>query len=219
MAAMENYNHQVGLKIVGEMMPQAGNRVTLADDKDQYGLPIARVEYAWCDNDRKLIGHALDFMTQALQAIDATRHLAADRRYLPHERHRADGQRPARQRGRRRLPKLGHPEFMDLRRVGLSDRRRGQSVADDPGDRLPHRRSYPRDGGARRTGKSELMHEPVRNKVVVVTGGTAGVGRATVEAFAHAGWDVGISRARSRDGWNGRRRRCAGRPQRLHRVG
>jgi choline dehydrogenase-like flavoprotein len=72
MAAMENYNHQVGLKIVGEMMPQAGNRVTLAGDQDQYGLPIARVEYAWCDNDRKLIDHALDFMTQALQAIDAS---------------------------------------------------------------------------------------------------------------------------------------------------
>jgi len=36
------------------------------------------------------------------------------------------------------------------------------------------------------------MSEPLRNKLVVVTGGTAGVGRATVEAFAHAGWDVGI---------------------------
>ena len=42
---MENYNHQVGLKIVGEMLPQERNRVTLADDKDQYGLPIARVTY------------------------------------------------------------------------------------------------------------------------------------------------------------------------------
>ena len=44
MAEMENYNHQVGLKIVGEMMPQERNRVTLADEKDQYGLPIARVD-------------------------------------------------------------------------------------------------------------------------------------------------------------------------------
>ena len=36
------------------------------------------------------------------------------------------------------------------------------------------------------------MSELIRNKVVVVTGGTAGVGRATVEAFARDGWDVGI---------------------------
>lgn len=72
MTAMEDYNHQVGLKIVGEMMPQERNRVTLAEDKDQYGLPIARVEYSWCDNDKRLIEHSLGFMTQALQAIDAS---------------------------------------------------------------------------------------------------------------------------------------------------
>jgi choline dehydrogenase-like flavoprotein len=71
MTEMEKYNHQVGLKIVGEMMPQERNRVTLADEKDRYGLPIARVTYSWCDNDRKLIDHAIKFMTQALRAIDA----------------------------------------------------------------------------------------------------------------------------------------------------
>ncbi|MBN8872191.1 MAG: GMC family oxidoreductase [Rhodospirillales bacterium] len=72
MAAMENYNHQVGFKIVGEMLPQLRNRVTLADTRDQYGLPIARVEYSWCDNDRALIQHALGTMTEALQVIDAS---------------------------------------------------------------------------------------------------------------------------------------------------
>jgi choline dehydrogenase-like flavoprotein len=71
MRAMQDYNHVIGLKIVGEMLPQERNRVTLADDVDQYGLRIPRVSYSWCDNDRRLIGHSLEFMTRALQAIDA----------------------------------------------------------------------------------------------------------------------------------------------------
>ncbi len=70
-AEMERYNHVVGLKMVGEMLPQERNTVTVADEKDQYGLPIARVTYSWCDNDRRMIDHALGFMGQALQAVDA----------------------------------------------------------------------------------------------------------------------------------------------------
>jgi choline dehydrogenase-like flavoprotein len=65
---MQKYNHQAGLKIVGEMLPQERNRVTLADEKDQYGLPVARVTYSLCDNDKRLIAHSLDFMEQALRA-------------------------------------------------------------------------------------------------------------------------------------------------------
>ena len=68
---MENYNHVVGLKIVGEMLPHECNRATLDDALDQYGLRIPRVTYSWCDNDKRLIDHSLKFMTQALQAIDA----------------------------------------------------------------------------------------------------------------------------------------------------
>ena len=68
---MAKYNHSVGLKMVGEMLPQERNQVSLADDKDQYGLPVARVTYSWCDNDKAMIDHALKFMGQALQAADA----------------------------------------------------------------------------------------------------------------------------------------------------
>jgi choline dehydrogenase-like flavoprotein len=68
---MENYNHQVGLKIVGECLPQERNRVTLTDLKDQYGLPVPRVTYSFCDNDRRLIGHSLGFMRKALEAAGA----------------------------------------------------------------------------------------------------------------------------------------------------
>ncbi|XUW93634.1 GMC family oxidoreductase (plasmid) [Burkholderia sp. M6-3] len=68
---MRKYNHQAGLKIVGEAMPQERNRVTLADEKDQYGLPVARVTYSLCDNDRRLVKHSLDFMSLALEAAGA----------------------------------------------------------------------------------------------------------------------------------------------------
>ncbi len=68
---MTNYNHVVGLKIVGEMLPQERNRVALSDEVDQYGLRIPRVTYSWCDNDERLIDHSLAFMRRALEAVDA----------------------------------------------------------------------------------------------------------------------------------------------------
>jgi choline dehydrogenase-like flavoprotein len=69
---MERYNHHVGLKIVGECMPQERNRVTLTAERDQYGLLVPRVTYSYCDNDNKLIAHSLAFMRQALDAVGAT---------------------------------------------------------------------------------------------------------------------------------------------------
>ena len=47
--------------------------------------------------------------------------------------------------------------------------------------------------------------EPNRKKIVVVTGASAGVGRATVRAFARRGADVGLI-ARGIDGLEGARR-------------
>ncbi len=68
---MEKYNHSVGLKMVGEMLPDERNRVTLADDTDQYGLRVARVTYSWGDNDKELIQHALDQMQTSLELVGA----------------------------------------------------------------------------------------------------------------------------------------------------
>jgi choline dehydrogenase-like flavoprotein len=69
---MEKYNHQVGLKIVGECLPQERNRVTLTDERDQYGLPVPRITYSFCDNDKRLIKHSLAFMREALEVSGAT---------------------------------------------------------------------------------------------------------------------------------------------------
>ena len=68
---MEKYNHQAGFKIVGETLPQERNRVTLASEKDQYGLPVARVTFSLCDNDKALVKHSVDFMKKTLCAAGA----------------------------------------------------------------------------------------------------------------------------------------------------
>ncbi len=68
---MRYYNHMIGVKMVGEMLPNEANRVTLADDIDQYGLRVARITYAWGDNDRVMVKHALGQMGASIEAIGA----------------------------------------------------------------------------------------------------------------------------------------------------
>ena len=70
--AMQDYNYQVGVKMVGECMPSETNTVTLADQKDRYGLPVAKVTFGWSDNDKALIRHALDQMEMSLEAAGVT---------------------------------------------------------------------------------------------------------------------------------------------------
>jgi choline dehydrogenase-like flavoprotein len=72
-AEMQDYNHQIGLKVVGEMLPDLDNRVTLEAETDQYGLPITRVSYSWTDNDKALIEHSMQQMEACLDAAGAQR--------------------------------------------------------------------------------------------------------------------------------------------------
>jgi choline dehydrogenase-like flavoprotein len=69
--AMLDYNHMIGVKMVGEMLPSENNRVTLADDVDQYGLRVAKITYTWGDNDKALIKHAIEQMGRSIDAIGA----------------------------------------------------------------------------------------------------------------------------------------------------
>lgn len=63
------YNHMAGLKIVGETMPQESNCVTLSDDEtDENGVPLAHVDFSFCNNDRRLYRHAQRFMRRLLEA-------------------------------------------------------------------------------------------------------------------------------------------------------
>lgn len=52
---MLDYNHYAGWGIVGECLPSDANTVTLdPEERDADGLPVARVTFAWGENDRAL---------------------------------------------------------------------------------------------------------------------------------------------------------------------
>ena len=52
---MMDYNHWAAFGVLGEILPWADNRVTLAEEKDRFGLPVAHVSFNLHDNDKKLI--------------------------------------------------------------------------------------------------------------------------------------------------------------------
>jgi choline dehydrogenase-like flavoprotein len=52
---MMDYNHWATLGVLGEILPWEDNRVELAEEKDQHGLPVAKVTFNLHDNDKKLI--------------------------------------------------------------------------------------------------------------------------------------------------------------------
>lgn len=73
-SAMESYENMAGLWLVGEDMPQAGNRVTLNHDAlDQYGQPVPNVHYDDHANDLAMREHAYQAGEALYQSVGAVR--------------------------------------------------------------------------------------------------------------------------------------------------
>jgi choline dehydrogenase-like flavoprotein len=68
---MSDYVHWACLGALCEFLPQARNRVTLADQTDRHGMPIARFDYSQCDNDRALLDAATGVMEDILRSAGA----------------------------------------------------------------------------------------------------------------------------------------------------
>ncbi len=69
---MMDSNHWAPLGVLGEILPWEENRVTLADEVDRFGLPVAKVHFELHDNDRKLIAFAVKKVEEVLRAAGAT---------------------------------------------------------------------------------------------------------------------------------------------------
>ena len=77
---MRDYNHWYTLGALSELLPRPENRVTVAADvTDQNGIPVARMDYSQCDNDRKNIAAAKRTLRSILEASGAQDTLAIDR--------------------------------------------------------------------------------------------------------------------------------------------
>jgi len=72
-SALDGYVNMAGLWIVGEDMPQETNRITLSDAKDQWGLPVANVNFDDHPNDLAMRAHAYKQGAALYDAVGATR--------------------------------------------------------------------------------------------------------------------------------------------------
>lgn len=76
---MRDYVHWATLGALCELLPQPENRVTLADETDRHGLPVAHFSYTQCDNDRRLIKAATEVMSDLLRAAGAEEVIVIER--------------------------------------------------------------------------------------------------------------------------------------------
>ena len=76
---MRDYNHWFTVGILSELLPRPENRVTLSDVLDDNGMPVARMDYTQCDNDRANIAYGKNVARQIMHAAGAQDVLAIDR--------------------------------------------------------------------------------------------------------------------------------------------
>lgn len=68
---MMDYNHWASFGFLGEILPWPDNRVTLAEERDQFGIPIAHVTFNLHDNDKRLIKFGKEKTMDVMRAAGA----------------------------------------------------------------------------------------------------------------------------------------------------
>jgi choline dehydrogenase-like flavoprotein len=68
---MMGYNHWASFGFLGEILPWPDNRVTLSEERDPFGIPVAHVSFNLRDNDKKLIGFGKDKTMDVMRAAGA----------------------------------------------------------------------------------------------------------------------------------------------------
>jgi choline dehydrogenase-like flavoprotein len=69
---MMDYNHWAAIALLGEILPHPDNRVELAEETDQFGIPVAKVTFSLHNNDKKLIEFGKNKVMEVMRAAGAT---------------------------------------------------------------------------------------------------------------------------------------------------
>ncbi len=62
---MRDYNHWATIGVLNELLAQPDNRITVGAERDEYGIPVARMDYTICENDRRNI----EWSTKVIKSI------------------------------------------------------------------------------------------------------------------------------------------------------
>ena len=76
---LRDYNHWAMVGALAELLPHPDNRVTLADERDRHGLPVARFDHSLGENDRAVIAAATQQMEEVVRAAGATETMTIQR--------------------------------------------------------------------------------------------------------------------------------------------
>jgi choline dehydrogenase-like flavoprotein len=77
MEVLDEYAQWGLLATLGEVLPNPENRVTLADERDEIGVPVARITFSYGENDRAIIEAERELAEKAMEAAGATRTLVS----------------------------------------------------------------------------------------------------------------------------------------------
>jgi hypothetical protein len=68
---LDRYDFLAGIGINGDCLPAAGNRLVLTDERDEHGVPSARIDFSYGPNERAMSDHAARLLADAWEAAGA----------------------------------------------------------------------------------------------------------------------------------------------------
>jgi len=78
MEVLDEYSHWGLVASLGEVLPNLENRVTLADEVDANGIPVARITFSYGENDKAIVKAERKLAREVVEAAGAEQILVGE---------------------------------------------------------------------------------------------------------------------------------------------